>query len=188
MTITIDDTKCDMETALAWSTSAKNCLLDNTGFSPNQLVIGRNINLPSVEKSNPPALESSRSNLARKILNALHSARENYIKAESSERIKRALRHQVRIYSEVDFQLGEKVYYKRRQQKNWRGPTKVFGKETNFVLIRHETSYYRCHPFQLMKVIPEDKEVSPTKSSPIQKSIVQYKANDDEVEDGHDDE
>ena len=39
-----------------------------------------------------------------------------------------------------------------------------------------------------MKVIPEDKEVSPTKSSPIQKSIVQYKANDDGVEDGHDDE
>ena len=32
---TMDDTKCDMETALAWSTSAKNCLLENTGFSPN---------------------------------------------------------------------------------------------------------------------------------------------------------
>ena len=96
---TMDDAKCNMETALAWATSAKNSLQNSFGFSPNQLVFGKGVNFPSVEHSKPPAMESARSDLVRQNLNALHKARESYIKAESSERIKRALRHNVRTYS-----------------------------------------------------------------------------------------
>merc|ERR1711879_364188 len=90
--------------------------------------------------------------LVREHFTALHSAREKFIKAEASERIKRALRHQVRTYSEIIFAPGDKVYYKRRKDKRWNGPGKVLGKEGNFVLIRHGGSYYRCHPCHLLKV------------------------------------
>ena len=150
---TIEDTGCNMDTALAWSVSAKNSLQNADGFSPNQLVLGRNGNLPSVLSESPPVLDPvCRSDLIRENLNAMHKARENFIKAESSDRIKRALKYNVRNYSEVDFQPGERVYYKRRMDKGWRGPAKVLGKETNFVLVRHGSSYYRCHPCHLMKM------------------------------------
>ena len=50
------DTKCSVETALLWSLCAKNSLLNNRGYSPNQLVFGRNPNLPSVLSDQVPAL------------------------------------------------------------------------------------------------------------------------------------
>ena len=58
---TIEDCKCDRETALAWALSAKNALLDQGGYSPNQLVFGSNVNLPSVVTDMTPAFETSTS-------------------------------------------------------------------------------------------------------------------------------
>ena len=158
---TKEDTNCSMETALAWAVCAKNSLQNSFGYSPNQLVFGRNVNLPSVDHDNLPALSNSTSSqLVRENLEALHRARENFVKAESSERIRRALRKNIRTYSEVEFVPGEKIYYKRKMDKDWRGPGKVLGKESNFVLIRHGAAYYRCHPCQLLKVNPEVKQMS----------------------------
>ena len=79
---TLQDTKCDPEMALAWAVSAKNALQNRGGFSPNQLVFGFNPNLPSVISDLPPALEgTTASDIVRKNLEALHSARENYAKS-----------------------------------------------------------------------------------------------------------
>ena len=149
---TMEDTGCDIETALAWSVSAKNSLQNVSGYSPNQLVLGKNVNMPAVSESKPPALEvQTKSELVRENLNVLQKARENFIKAEASEKIKRALSKKLRTYSEVNFESGDMVYYKRRMQKGWKGPGRVLGKEGNFVLLRHGSTFYRCHPSQLMK-------------------------------------
>ena len=158
---TKEDTRCTFEMALAWAVSAKNALQNVYGYSPNQLVLGCNANLPSVLSSQLPALNPvCSSDIVRNNLNAMHKARENFIKAESSERIMKALRHKVRTYSEEEFSNGEKVYYQaRRGRKGWRGPGKVLGKENNFVLIRHGDAYYRCHPCQLMKIREADEGI-----------------------------
>ena len=151
---TMNDVKCSLETAVAWSVSAKNCLQNVYGYSPNQLVFGINFSLPSVASDSLPALESNvKSDLVRLNLNALHSARENFIRAESSERIRRALKHNVRTYAEIEFCPGDKVFYRRRTKKGWQGPAKVLGKDNNFVLIRHGGSFYRCHPCHLIKFV-----------------------------------
>ena len=52
------------------------------------------------------------SDILRKHLNTLHTARHAYVKSESDERIRRALRHPVRAV-EVEFNQGDKVFYKR---------------------------------------------------------------------------
>ena len=58
-----------------------------------------------------PALNSfTKSELIIMNLNAMHRAREIFIKAESSERIRRALRHKVRTYSDEKYNNGEKVF------------------------------------------------------------------------------
>ena len=103
---TIEEVKCDSDTALSWAVSSKNALSNNCGYCPNQLVFGYNVNLPSVLTDDLPALTSTTSSdIIRKKLNAIHAARINFVKAESSERIKRALAHNVRTYAMLKFNL-----------------------------------------------------------------------------------
>ena len=91
---TMEDAKCDIQTALAWA-AAKNALQNRGGYSPNQLVFGTNVNLPSVITDLVPALESfTSSDIARQNVNGLHDTKKNFIKAESSERIKQALQEE----------------------------------------------------------------------------------------------
>ena len=150
---TIAETKCDPEIALGWSISAKNSLQNQGGYSPNQLVFGYNPNFPSVLTDLPPALNATTSSdIIRKNLEAMHSARKNHIEAESSQKIRRALRQKTRTYADESFSNDEKVFYKRRSWKGWRGPGTVIGQEGKIVLIRHGSFYYRCHPCHIMKM------------------------------------
>ena len=104
---TVEDTGCSKEMALAWSVSATNALQNRNGYAPNQLVFGRNVNLPSLSSVKPPALKSSTTDIVRQHLNAMHSARENFMKVDSSNRIRKA-NSQVRTYSEIIYESGEK--------------------------------------------------------------------------------
>ena len=85
---TIDDCKCDLGTALAWAVCAKNRLQNVYEYSPNQLFFGGNVSLPSVITDFPPAcISTTSSDIIHNNLKAIHKARENFIKAESSEKI-----------------------------------------------------------------------------------------------------
>ena len=61
-------------------------------FSLNQLVLGKNPNFPNICDDLFPALENKTSEIVAKNLNALHQARQNYIKSESSSKIKVTLK------------------------------------------------------------------------------------------------
>ena len=43
-----DDPTIELDVALAWTVNAKNAIFSHKGFSPYQLVLGQNPNLPSV--------------------------------------------------------------------------------------------------------------------------------------------
>ena len=92
---TLDDVKCEPKIALAWAVSAKNSLQNFGGFSPNQLVFGFNPNLPSVLHDKLPAMEVSSIDLLRQNMEAIHSSRKHFVMAESSDKIRKALRHNV---------------------------------------------------------------------------------------------
>ena len=83
---TLEDTKCSFDVAVAWAVSAKNTLNTVHGFSPNQLVFGKNPSLPSVALNKPPALEGvTACDVVAENLNALHAAHKAYIARESPE-------------------------------------------------------------------------------------------------------
>ena len=148
-----------MDIALAWAVSAKNSLMNIQGFSPNQLVFGHNPNYPCVLDNYPPALEGrSISKVVADNLNAMHAARQEFVKNESCEKIRRALRHQVRPSSNVKFFIGDDVYYKRLKSKTWRGPATVIGQDGQEVLVKHGSYMYRVHPCKL-KLRQEASEV-----------------------------
>ena len=54
----LHDQNSSVELALAWAVSAKNSLSNVFGYSLNQLIFGKNPNLPSLLIDEPPALEN----------------------------------------------------------------------------------------------------------------------------------
>ncbi|KAL2093504.1 hypothetical protein ACEWY4_010816 [Coilia grayii] len=147
---------CDWETALDWALMAKNTLQNVHGYSPHQLVFGQNPNLPSVLTDKPPALEgTTKSEWVAKHISALHTARRAFTEAECSERIRRAVRKQLRN-TDDRYEMGEKVYYKRVDCPEWKGPGVVIGQDGAVVFVRHGGTCVRVHYLRLRKVKNED--------------------------------
>ena len=150
------DTGCTLDEAVHWSVAAKNSLLNIYGYSPNQLVFGRNPNLPSVHSDRPPA-ENSSCDVSKYIsqnLRAIHSARQAFIQQESCEKLRRALSRKTRIIT--IFTIGESVYYKRNDSRRWHGPAKVLGKDGKNYLLKHGGIYIRVHPTRMQLIESEN--------------------------------
>merc|ERR1719206_1098965 len=54
---TMAETSCNIDIAVSWCINAKNSLHNVHGFSPFQLVFGRNPRLPGILVDRPPALD-----------------------------------------------------------------------------------------------------------------------------------
>lgn len=139
-----DDTGCDYETALPWALCAKNSLINNNGFSPSQLVFGRNTNLPNIIDHKLPAQEKSTLPDIALHISALHAARKAFIATESSNKIKLALRKNVRTSGNT-YNIGDEVYYKRDNNQAWKGPATVLGQDGPVVFICQGSHYIKAH-------------------------------------------
>jgi transposase InsO family protein len=150
---TIEDTGCSVETATVWSVSAKNTLCNQSGYSSNQMVFGRNPNFPSVLNDKLPGLscDGDLSYTVEDNLKAMRAAREACIKAESSDKLKRALQHNVPSYNNEHFEIGQKVYYKRKDTR-WSGPANVIGRDGKTVIVKHGGEMIRVHISRLVHV------------------------------------
>lgn len=151
----IKDTNCSLELALSWALNAKNSLQNVAGFSPFQLVLGKNPKLPAVLSDDLPALSMKPSSeVIQENLNAIHSARKAFIAIENDRKIKRALTHNVRTTGEVKYVTGDVVFYKREDSSEWRGPGTVIGQVSQQVFIKHGSFYVRVHPCRLQLIKP----------------------------------
>ena len=102
----LEESKCSFEVALAWCTNAKNSLQNVHGFSPFQLALGQNPKLSSMINDKPPAYTPQSSiKILMDNLNAIHKAQEAFIMSENSERISRALSHNIRTNNDTKFLL-----------------------------------------------------------------------------------
>ena len=151
-----EDIHCSWEVALAWAVNAKNSFINVSGFSPHQLVFGRNVNLPNAINDQLSAGYSEKP-LIIKHLNAMYSAREAFMKIESSNKLRTALRRQTRKTRDF-FNLGQEVYYKRNNDIKWKGPGKVIGQDGPVVFVRHGGHYVKVHCTRI-QVSNNDKEI-----------------------------
>ena len=148
------DVNCSIHVAVAWSIAAKNALKNVYGFSPNQLVFGRNPNLPTVLESELPALEAvSSSQLIADHLNAMHAARKSFIENEASEKLRRALVKQTRTATSKIYHNGDKVFYRKRDSLRWHGPGIVIGAINKQVFVKHGGTFLRVNPCNLRLVL-----------------------------------
>jgi hypothetical protein len=141
-----------LDVALAYACNAKNSLQMWNGYSSYQIVFGSNPKVPDIFHATLPQLEgASQSELLVKHLNAQQSARRGFIESQCDEKIRRALRHQVRCHLEI-YNTGDKVYFKRDDSNRWRGPGTVIGQERQVVFVRHGGVYVRVPTCRLKKV------------------------------------
>ena len=134
------------ETATSWAANAKNCLVNIHGFSPYQIVYGRNPNLPSNIINKPPALENK--TMMKRHLTDLQEVRKRYLAAESSERIQRALRKQIRLKGE-ELKLGEKAFFLRNGER--KGLGWIIGKDNVVMIVRYGGTYVCVHESRLLR-------------------------------------
>ena len=187
----LEEEKCDLSTAVSWCVSAKNSLHNVNGFTPFQLSIGTNPKLPSTLSDQLPSLSTEpRSKVLSEHLYALHKAREAFVESENSEKIRRALTHNVRSSGDIKYETGDSVYYKRDSSKAWHGPGKVLGQDGQQVLIKHGSYYIRVHPCRIrlqhqplltpepsqLNAIPND--TSPHSSQTPMPSVIGHKVQD----------
>ena len=93
----MEDAQCNLDVDVPWSVSGTNALKNVHGFSPNQLVFGKNPNFLNVNDNLLLALgRSTTSKVVADNFSAMHYARQQCVKSESSEKITRALRCQTR--------------------------------------------------------------------------------------------
>ncbi|VDI58470.1 Hypothetical predicted protein [Mytilus galloprovincialis] len=120
----------------------------------------------------PPALEGTTiSNVMGKHLVGLHEARKAFIAAESSEKVRRALRKQIRPSGEK-FKNGDKVFFLRDNQ--WKGPGWVIGQDNVVVFVRYGGTYVRVHESRIKRDIDVERKQKiihkhTAKSTPVRK-------------------
>ena len=134
--------------------------------SAHQLDFGQMPNLPSVLTDKPPASEgTTKSEWVAKHISALHTSRKAFTEAECSERICRALRKQIR-HTDEKYEAGDKVYYKRVDCHEWKGPGVVIGQDGAVVFVRHGGTCIRVHHLRLRKVNAPNMEQHVTEDDP----------------------
>ena len=124
---------------------AKNCLLSHLVSSPFQLVYGRSTRLPCVLDDELHALETPGGSFPDH-LKALQAAREAFTAAESSDRIKHALKAQTRDFTRV-YNTEDEVFFHR--DGAWHGPGTVIGSESSAVFVRNASRVFKVHASKL---------------------------------------
>ena len=158
----IDDVGCSIDVALMWAVHAKNSLINIFGFSPYQLVLGRNPNILGNSTNKLPAMsEHTSCQIVADHLNSIRMSRQAYIQAENSDRYARALRGKVFAGTHQKFCVGDTVYYKGLHQKAWHGPGKVIAQEGTEVLIKTAAGRtIKVHPCKIILKEEAEKQLN----------------------------
>ena len=79
----------------------------------------------------------------------MHAARKAFVENEASDKLRRALQSKTRTLTPLIYEIGDKVFYKRKNSDKWLGPARVLGSENKQVFVKHGGEYYRVSPVHL---------------------------------------
>ena len=123
------------EDALESAVYAKNILVNVYGYSPLQLVLGKQPRLPGMGDDGLAAMEEEpmeTKTISR--IAEIHSARKAFLETENSHRLKKAMRF-TPVKREV-YSIGQFVYFKYGTDKRWRGPGRIVAVDGKVVYIK----------------------------------------------------
>ena len=104
-----------------------------------------------------PALEGATSTqVVVDNLNVMYAARQIFIQIESSEKVKRALTHQIRTSGDDTYTTGDLVFYKRANSEQWHDLGTVIVQDGKQILVKHGSTYVRVHACRITHAINSD--------------------------------
>ena len=106
------DPNIEFEDALAQAVYAKNSLLNVHGFSPNQILTGKQPRMPGACQENKPPADATEINsrAVQQSINHRLKAREAWAKVDNSKRLRDSMK--VQHQPLVKYDTGDTVYYK----------------------------------------------------------------------------
>ena len=114
----------------------RNIEIGPLGFSPQQIKFGVGTHIPGITDGNIATdSEITDSEAIREHFQLIFDARRTYLEADSSQRIKKALKSQVPSFNDLVFYPGEKVFF-RNEKEVWDGPAVVVTSEGRTVWYR----------------------------------------------------
>src|SRR5215469_5837918 len=155
-----DDTTKNWEIALRWSVAAKNDLMMTDGISPNQLVFGKN-NTSSLLQEESEITTNTCENAYDMLYENLKSreeARKIHLEQEANKKLRIALSKNVRDHRIEDARIGDEVYYKRENEKCWRGPAKILGLDGKTIIIKHGSTLREVNRIHITRIRGKPKE------------------------------
>ena len=146
------DSKLSFRQGLSAAIFAKNTLLNVYGFSPMQVVFGKQPRIPGAAHENkPPANEEMTDALpVFERLKSIFEARKAFTQVENSSRLKKALK--VRAQKMEHYVTGEKVFYKFGADPRWHGPGTIIGTDNKVIFLRHGGNIISTSQSRIMKV------------------------------------
>lgn len=164
-----EDVNCNSTIALCWAVNAKNNMTSVYGFSPQQLVFGTNSPLPGLDAEKVKLSQLNNSTASKIVadnINAMFGAREAFLKAQNSDRLKRALRDRVVTAYQKQYYAGDKVYY-RTNDTTWK-PGIVIGQYKKLILVKTGGLFVRVHPAKMTLQTDADEAIARTKETDTQ--------------------
>ena len=132
-----DDPSMKFEDALAKAVYARNTMINVNGFSPAQILAGKQPRLPGATNDNDPSQDEieTTSQTVFDHIKGLQVAKKAFIKTDCGNKLKTAM--EVRESPLVHYPVGTMVHYKFGNDQRWHGPGRIVGQENKVVLIRH---------------------------------------------------
>ena len=162
-----DNPNASIKELLKSALFAKNTMTNVSGFSSYQIVTGSNPKIPGVPYNDPPANEhETESEALKKRLVSMFKSREEYMKWENDNRLKKALNSRMAPPKLEHYETGEEVWYRHGKDGLWQGPASVIGQQNKliylrqgrFILAASNTNVKKSHPDEEKEVEEKRKE------------------------------
>ena len=130
---------------------ARNLEIGPHGFSPQQITFGFGSYIPGITDGNI-ATDSTitSSDAIREHFQIINDAWKAYLEADSSARLKLALKNRVHSFNDLVFWPGEKVFF-RDEKEQWDGPAEVITSDGRTVWIQWHGNLRKAATSRLLK-------------------------------------
>ena len=158
-----ENPRVSLEEAVSHAVEAKNLQITKSGFSPRQLMYGKQGIIPGISEGNPVSMDMAvESDSFRNEFVTRQRAEEIYRRIDSNERLQKCISQRIQGYSDAKYKEGDIVLFKEENKCRWSGPAKVVLMDGNKVQLSFAGSYRtvptcRVIPFQEdIEIVTED--------------------------------
>ena len=120
-----ENPKMDPQVAVYYASFAKNSEVNRFGFSPLQIVMGRNPSFPGLSDASPVISNFDSSSKVFGALKRLDQVRVKYRELDCNEKLKKIQTQKLNPSVEANYTMGDPVLFRDDQRKEWKRGTSL---------------------------------------------------------------